>query len=83
MAKQHQVTVNEAIEEATREPVPENTIPISQEKPKRSSRRPGHHSVFVHVTDEAWEKIRAYIDDKCLDEGKFLTRKMSDLADSL
>jgi hypothetical protein len=83
MAKQHQVTRGEAVEMVTGEPVPENTLPISVERPRRSTRRTGHHSVFVHVTDEAWAKIRAYIDDKCLDEGKFLTRKMGDLADSL
>ena len=79
MAKQQKEMSEEEVRLLASEPITAGLV--TKRIPR--SRRPGHHSVFIHITDEAWAKICAYIDDKCLDEGKFLTRKMSDLADSL
>ena len=52
------------------------------EVPKKKSgvRRPGFHSVLIHIPDAAWAKIQKHIDSECLDETKFLSKIMADWA---
>ena len=83
MAKEHQVTLNEAIEQETGQTVPADTIPIPVDPPKRGRTRPGFVSKFIHIPECQWEKIQKYINAHDLDEGKFLTRKLSNIADTL
>ena len=79
---QEQVTLNEAIESATGHPAPANTVPIPVDPPKRSPTKPGFVSKFVHIPEQKWQVIAKHIEDNYLDEGRFLTRKMSEIADS-
>ena len=83
MAKEHQVTLNEAIEQETGEPTPANTIQIPVDPPKRGRTRPGFVSKFIHIPESKWEKIQKYINAHDLDEGEFLTRQLSNIADTL
>jgi hypothetical protein len=52
-------------------------------KKKPGVRRPGFHSVLIHIPDAAWSNIQTYIDNKTLDETKFLTKHMADWAETL
>jgi hypothetical protein len=83
MAKEHQTTLNELIEQKTGEPAPPNILPIHLDSPKRTRTRPGFVSKFVHIPKDKWELIEKYINDHDLDEGKFLTRQLSNIADKL
>ena len=80
---QEQVTLYEAIESATGQPTPANIVPIPVDPPKRSRTRPGFVSKFIHIPEDKWDQLSAYIDVHDLDEGKFLTRQLSNIADTL
>ena len=83
MAKEHQVTLNEAIEQETGQPTPANTVPIPVDPPKRSRTKSGFVSKFIHIPESKWVQIEKYINANDLDEGKFLTRQLSNIADGL
>ena len=83
MAKEHQVTLNEAIERETGEPTPANVVPVQLDPPKRSRTKPGYVSKFIHIPESKWELIEKHINAHDLDEGKFLTRQLSNMADTL
>ena len=50
--------------------------------PRRFPTKPGFVSKFVHIPEQKWQVIAKHIEDNYLDEGRFLTRKMSEIADS-
>ena len=81
MPKERQVTLSEQIEAETGVPVPEDTIPI--ELPKRHRTKPGFVSKFIHIPEDKYALIKKYIEANDLDEGRFLTRQLSNIADEL
>lgn len=83
MPKEKQVTLNEPIEAGTGVPVPADTIPIKLPKPDRHRTKPGFVSKFIHIPEDKYALIKKHIEAHDLDEGRFLTRQLSNIADEL
>jgi hypothetical protein len=52
-------------------------------KKTRSLSKPGFHRQAIQIPDAAWAKIVAHVDANDLDLDKWLTGRMSEIADKL
>jgi hypothetical protein len=63
---------------------PEDSPELQQAiKASKTRKRQGFRSVFIHIRDEDWAKIQAHLDTGCLDEGKWLTKQFTVIANTL
>ena len=56
--------------------------PTAQKKPRTTS-WPGYVNKHVHIDEASWKKILAFLDQNCLDEGKWLSRQFEQIAAKL
>lgn len=62
----HQVTVNDAVAEATGQPTPENVVPISIPQPKRTRGKEGTQGIFVYLSQSNYDALTISADGRPL-----------------